>query len=330
MLNQSTFNLPLQEIEKNIKVSISLVTFNHEQYIAQAIESILMQVVDFDYEIVIGEDYSTDKTREIVIEYYNKYPDKIRLILPEENLGCYGQKIFVQTLKACQGKYIALLDGDDYWTSANKLQTQVDFLDSHPDCAICFHDVVKVIENGSMESLKYNDFQPKAVSTIKNLLKSNFIPTCSTLYRNRLFPDFPDWYYDLICGDWILHVFNAQHGKIGYINQTMGAYRVHEYGLFSSMKNITKLQEVIKCYPYLNHYLNYQYNNLIESEIFYRYYQIAIAYQKEGDFVNARANFLKCVKGLLKPLIAIPSLIKLSRRIIINTVNAGKLRLNKV
>lgn len=317
-------------IEKNVKVSISLVTFNHEKYIVQAIESILMQVVNFDYEIIIGEDYSSDKTREIVREYYHKYPEKISLILPEDNLGCYGQKIFVQTLKACQGEYIALLDGDDYWTSTNKLQAQVDFLDSHPDCAICFHDVVKVIENGSLESVKYNEFQPQEISTIKNLLKSNFIPTCSTLYRNRLFTDFPDGYYDLICGDWILHVFNAQHGKIGYINQSMGAYRVHEHGLFSSMKNIRKLQEVIKCYPYLNNYLNYRYNNLIESEIFYRYYQIALAYQKEGDFVNAKANYFKCLNRLLQPFIAIPSLLKLSRRIIINTANTYKLRPNKV
>jgi glycosyltransferase involved in cell wall biosynthesis len=317
-------------IEKNIKVSISLVTFNHEKYIAQAIESILMQVVNFDYEIIIGEDYSSDRTRDIVKEYYHKYPDKIRLILPEQNLGCYGQKIFVQTLKACQGDYIALLDGDDYWTSANKLQMQVDFLDSHPDCVICFHDVVKIIENGSLESIQYNDFQPKAISTIKHLLKSNFIPTCSTLYRNRLFSDFPDWYYDLICGDWILHVFNAQHGHIGYINQNMGVYRVHEHGLFSSMKNIRKLQEVIKCYPYLNEYLNYRYNNLIESEIFYRYYQLALAYQKEGDFVNTKANFFKCLKGLLQPFIAIPSLLKILRRVTINTGNTCKLRPNKV
>ncbi|MEM6399437.1 MAG: glycosyltransferase family 2 protein, partial [Cyanobacteria bacterium P01_D01_bin.116] len=121
-----------QLTENHPMVSVSLVTFNHEKFIAQAIESVLLQEVDFSYEIIIGEDFSSDKTREIVIEYQKQYPDIIRLILPEENLGYYGQKIFVQTLQACRGKYIALLDGDDYWTTPNKLQQQVDFLDNHP------------------------------------------------------------------------------------------------------------------------------------------------------------------------------------------------------
>lgn len=113
-----------QSINKNIKISVSLVTFNHQKYIEQAIESILMQKVNFDYEIILGEDFSSDTTRDIVIKYQKKYPDKIRLILPEQNLGCSGQKIFVQTLEACQGEYIALLDGDDYWTDPEKLQNK--------------------------------------------------------------------------------------------------------------------------------------------------------------------------------------------------------------
>lgn len=108
-----------------MKVSVLMITYNHEKFIAQAIDSILMQQVNFDYEIVIGEDCSTDGTRAIVIQYQKEYPDKIRLLLPEENLGMH--KNFVQTFRACQGEYIALLEGDDYWTSPRKLQKQVDF-----------------------------------------------------------------------------------------------------------------------------------------------------------------------------------------------------------
>ncbi|MGB3653585.1 MAG: glycosyltransferase, partial [Rivularia sp. (in: cyanobacteria)] len=111
-------NRYISEVAQHYPQKLSL---HHEKFIAQAIESVLMQEVDVSYEIIIGEDFSSDKTRSIVIDYQKQYPDKIRLILPEENLGCYGQKIFVQTLQACLGKYIAILDGDDYWTTPNKL-----------------------------------------------------------------------------------------------------------------------------------------------------------------------------------------------------------------
>ena len=91
----------------NIKASVLMVTYNHQEFIAQALDSVLMQEVDFEYEIIIGEDCSTDNTRQIVIDYQRKYPDKIRLLLPEVNLGAHEN--FIATYKACNGKYIALL-----------------------------------------------------------------------------------------------------------------------------------------------------------------------------------------------------------------------------
>ncbi|MDQ3815609.1 MAG: glycosyltransferase family 2 protein, partial [Armatimonadota bacterium] len=122
-----------------MKVSIVMVTYNHEKYIAQAVESVLMQETNFDYELIIGEDCSQDKTRAIVMDFQRRFPERIRLLLPEKNLGGSGKTNFLQTLAAAQGQYVALLEGDDYWTSPHKLQKQVDFLDSHPECAICFH-----------------------------------------------------------------------------------------------------------------------------------------------------------------------------------------------
>ena len=106
-----------------MKVSIAMVTYNHEKFIAKALDSVLMQRTDFDYEIVIGEDCSSDNTRNIVIEYKRRYPDNIVLFLNEKNLGMYGN--CSQVFQACQGEYIAVLEGDDYWTSPDKLQKQV-------------------------------------------------------------------------------------------------------------------------------------------------------------------------------------------------------------
>lgn len=106
-------------------------SYNLEKYIAEALDSILMQKVNFKYNIVVGEDCSTDNTRQILQEYASKYPDKFTLLLHKKNLGVVAN--FATTLKSCQGKYIALLDGDDYWTDPFKLQKQVDFLESNKD-----------------------------------------------------------------------------------------------------------------------------------------------------------------------------------------------------
>src|SRR5437016_2968680 len=114
-----------------MKLSVMMITYNHERYVRHALDSVLMQKVDFDYEIVIGEDRSTDSTREILLEYRDKFPAKFRLLLHEQNIGVI-RNCFT-TLAACRGEYVALLEGDDYWTSDTKLQKQVEFLDSHRD-----------------------------------------------------------------------------------------------------------------------------------------------------------------------------------------------------
>jgi len=115
-------------------VSVYMITYNHESYIAQAIEGIMMQQTDFPIELVIGEDCSTDRTREICLEYQDKYPEIIRLLLPEKNIGIY--KNSKSTFIECKGKYIAICEGDDYWTDPLKLQKQVYFLETRPDFAL--------------------------------------------------------------------------------------------------------------------------------------------------------------------------------------------------
>ncbi|HPD39860.1 MAG TPA: glycosyltransferase, partial [Mesotoga infera] len=128
-------------------VSVFMITYNHEKYIAQAIESALMQKTDFNYEIVIGEDCSTDRTREIVVDYANRYPEIIKPILHENNVGAKANSESVR--KACIGKYVAILEGDDYWIDPLKLQKQVDFLESHPHFSVCFTRAVDVDEEGN-------------------------------------------------------------------------------------------------------------------------------------------------------------------------------------
>ena len=124
-------------MENTPLVSIVTIAYNLENYLAEAIESVLMQNVNFSYELVIGEDCSKDNTLQIAMDYQSRYPDRIRVLKREKNLGLTPN--CVDTHNHCRGKYIALLDGDDYWTDKNKLQKQVDFMELHPEYAGCAH-----------------------------------------------------------------------------------------------------------------------------------------------------------------------------------------------
>lgn len=278
-----------------MKVSIAMITYNHEKFIAKALDSILMQQVNFEYEIVIGEDCSTDSTRDIVINYQNHYPEKIRLLLPETNLGML--KNFVQTLSACQGEYIALLEGDDYWTSPNKLQKQVNFMDNHPNYATCFHNVTVVYENGKLDAGNCCRLYQKEIFTLEDLMLENFIETCSTMFRRGLFSEFPDWFFTLKQGDWPLHIFNAEYGNIGYINEVMGVYRIHQGGVWSKQSDIWQTQESIRCLQcikgYLNCKYNFKYQKDMKSSISYQYYWLARTYIFDGDLAQAIASIIK-------------------------------------
>jgi predicted O-linked N-acetylglucosamine transferase (SPINDLY family)/predicted SAM-dependent methyltransferase len=236
-----------------MKVSILMITYNHEEFIAQAIDSILAQEVDFDYEIVIGEDCSTDQTRQIVIDYQKKYPDKIRLLLPEFNLGMLPN--FVSTYKACQGQYIAVLEGDDYWISPDKLSKQVDFLDGNLDFSICFTNALLFWEDKHRNPQIFSQGQAQ-VSILEDLLRCNFISTPTVMYRNGLIQDFPEWYIKQSMGDWTSYILLAEHGKIGYIDEIMSAYRIHKGGVWSSKDREYQLTETIRMLQGIREYFS--------------------------------------------------------------------------
>ena len=129
------------KIPSNAVVSVWMLPFNHEAYIRQALEGVLMQQTSFPYEIIVGDDCSTDNTRTILLEFQSRFPDRVRLRLARENLYSKNLKQSVGVFGACRGEYVALCEGGDYWTNPQKLQKQVDFLEANPDFAGCLHDV---------------------------------------------------------------------------------------------------------------------------------------------------------------------------------------------
>ncbi|MCR5356780.1 MAG: glycosyltransferase, partial [Lachnospiraceae bacterium] len=132
---------------ENIKLSVIFITYNHEKYVEKALRSVCEQETDFAYEVVVGEDCSTDSTREILKRVAAEYPDKVRLLFREKNFGRPTLNVYNTTME-CRGEYLAYLEGDDYWTDKFKLKKQVDFLEEHPEYIACTHDCVMIDENG--------------------------------------------------------------------------------------------------------------------------------------------------------------------------------------
>lgn len=226
-------------IHKTPLVSISVVTYNHIDYIKQCLDGILMQQTNFPFVIIIGEDESTDGTREICIDYANKHPDKINLFLRSRKDVIYingnptGRYNFIENLKASKGKYIAICEGDDYWTDPLKLQKQVDFLEANLDYNICFHKV----QIYNQEENKFNEDsitrEVPEITNIEDLARGNFIHTPSVLLRNNF--TIPKWYLKTTQGDWALYMLQIKDKKIKKLNDIMAVYRVHDEGVWAKL-----------------------------------------------------------------------------------------------
>ena len=231
-------------------VSVCIPTFQHVNYIAQCLESVLRQRTSFPFEIIVGEDDSTDGTRQICEQYALKYPDKIRLFLrkSEEKIVINGKKTgrlnLIQNFKAAKGKYIAMLDGDDYWCDDEKLQKQVAFLEAHPDHAICFHPTYKNVngkENRSTTTFRKWK-EEKSFSILDIAAGDILMSTCTCMFRNNMSNDLPDWFWEIPFIDYALHTWNAQFGKVGFIPDCMSFYRMHTQSMWAMQPKTFRLR----------------------------------------------------------------------------------------
>jgi glycosyltransferase involved in cell wall biosynthesis len=304
----------MNQSDAPIKLTVLVMTYNHAKFISKAIDSVLIQKTSFNYEIIVSEDCSTDGTKEIVLEYQQRFPYQIRLLLSEQNI--HTNAVVTRGIYAAKGEYIALLDGDDYWTSPHKLQKQANFLDNHLDCSMCFHNAQAFNDDSDQEPYSWTSSNQKEFSTLEDLWSGNFIATCSTMFRNKLLEKIPDWYDSFFpITDWPLYILLAEHGKIGYINEVMGAYRLHAGGLYSPYSEKQKLNKTLDFYRRINRFLNFKYNKIINTAISVYFYEWAEEYEKRkknqsaiecfniylsGQPVNSRISLKKAVKLGLK------------------------------
>ena len=235
-------------VQSSIVVSICVVTFNHVSFIKKCLDDILMQQTNFDYEILLGEDASTDGTREICIEYAKKYPSKIKLFLHhrENNISINGSPTgrfnFLYNLYSAQGKYIALCEGDDYWTDPYKLQKQVDFLEANPNFNICFTNAYNLLQNNELKLKEIPDISTNGVYTYDDLLEHyNFITTASVVVRKN-FNTIPQWIFKLPVGDLGLYLLTCKTAKIKCLPDITTVYRIHNQGIWSSLSQIKQFE----------------------------------------------------------------------------------------
>jgi len=239
-------------------VSVCMLTYQHVGFIAQAIEGALMQKTDFLFEILIGEDESNDGTREICQNFAQRYPQQIRLFLRNRRDVMHidgrarGSFNFRKTLLEAKGEFIALCEGDDFWTDPSKLQRQVDFLRANPDCVGCFHDAQLVDGDGRL--LKESYFQDDGnrftqAEVLGKLLSRQ--PTCSMVFRtSALAEPLPEWYLRRP-SDLYLDLLITGHGSLGFIRRNMSAYRKHAGGIWSGQAEAKQIIELIIRYKLL-------------------------------------------------------------------------------
>jgi|ERR1051325_1444026 glycosyltransferase involved in cell wall biosynthesis len=284
------------EVNKEVVVSICCVTYNHESFIGTCLDGFINQVTDFDFEILIHDDASSDKTQSIIKRYEEKYPGKIRSVYQSENQWLKnGRNPLIEILfPMAQGKYIALCEGDDYWTDPYKLQKQIDILNANPDCAACHHWQKIAVKNESgiyeeKEAPKNGrGYFEQRISTVKDIFENKVrIKTRTVVFKNIFKEGFnlPDWFYKLIYADVPLSFILGKFGKFIFLDEEMAVYRITNTGIsVREVKNynwqFVNCTRWLQIWCYADKYYDRQYHGEAMDTIHFFYTRMMQQYEK--------------------------------------------------
>ncbi len=274
-------------------VSIKCLAYNHEKFIAQTMDGFLIQETDFPFEIIVHDDASTDKTADILREYEKKFPLIVKPVYETENQYKKQDGSLTRAANApLKGKYIANCEGDDYWIDPHKLQTQIDFLESHPDYSTTFHDAEIKTESGvdSIDSV-YPQMEDREYSATE-IFEKWTIPTASLVYRREVINYPIKNIFNILNGDLFLVEKCAHTGKVRCINKKMSVYRIHPNGVtWDQSKKIQRIKE----YP--AHLMELKRNfPKIDRRILSR--QICTSFINAWDYVDTKTKLYYFFKGL--------------------------------
>jgi len=285
----------------NPLVSINCITFNHEKYIALALEGFLMQKTNFPFEIIIHDDASTDNTVNIIKSYADKYPDLFVTIFQDINQYSQGVKpCFENVMPKCRGKYVAHCEGDDYWTDPYKLQKQIDFLEANPEYVFTFHDSEILDQNTGVKRLRIGNRKIDEIVDLESVINQNNISTASIVHRNILQRDtMPEWLFKVSKGDYGLVVLLAEKGLGRLLSGVMSGYRVHDGGVWSGTNPAYRNMEDIKFFNCLNEYFpQSKVKVVIKKRLSYCFMDKAFIKIRNGEFISGLFIYLKHINAV--------------------------------
>ena len=225
------------------EVTVAITSFNHEQYIEQAITSVLDQRTEFRIEILVADDCSTDRTADVIERLSDTNPGRLTILSRPHNLGVSAN--MQDCRDRARGKYLAILEGDDFWTDPLKLQKQYDAMQANPQWSMCFTACRVVHAEMKQKDFVKPDPFPQRPLTFDDFLAENQIQTMSVaMYRQGIVERTPQWHAQIRIGDWALNMLHAKSGPIGFVPQVCAHYRVHSEGLWSGLSSFGRWQEI--------------------------------------------------------------------------------------
>ena len=268
----------------NPLLSILCITYNHDKFIGEAIDSWLEQKIDFKIEIIIGDDCSTDNTV-LEIKKYLKSNNHIKLIERTKNIGFMNN--FIDTYKQCNGKYIAICEGDDYWSDKNKLQMQVDFLENNKDYVLTHTNVFTLNNENKLSQLKPDNYCSK-----NNIYNKNEISTLTAVFRNFNI-DFSEKWSQFMMADWPLWISLSEKGRFKYFGEKTGVYRINPTGIWQNgWKDKVGSDRLLNEVAILNYFLKKGTNNkkVVQNAIINKLIKVANFSNKSKSY---KLNFNK-------------------------------------
>lgn len=272
-------------IHMDIKVSVYCIVYNHEKYIREALEGFIKQQTDFSFEVIVHDDASTDKTVEIIKEYELKYPEIIKPIFQKENQYSKGENIEVAfMLPVTHGKYIALCEGDDYWTDSRKLQKQYDYMEDHPECSLVAHRALTLnMNNGKFCDYTNYQFPDNKLTAEQIIENQTFFPTASMFFRKKYYENNRDFILSIRNFDYVAKILLATEGDTYVFPEIMSVYRKGTDGSWTerinnnSKKYYEHLRQSIDTLGKINIYRNFEFNEAIQSNILRREFYAEIS-----------------------------------------------------
>jgi glycosyltransferase involved in cell wall biosynthesis len=265
-------------------ISVSITSYNSAKWLSRALDSVLMQRLSFPIEIIVGDDCSQDETVGIAKSYASCHPG-LRVFERPKNVGI--QRNYFETLSKCRGKYIAWLDADDYWTDPDKLTTQVELLEADPTISVCVHPVRWITVDGEVKRVYPS--MPAGRYGLDEIVRHDFIPTASAVFRNGFQGEIPPWYFEIApTTDWPVWVLSALHGDILLLDRVMADYWLTPDSACWSRGDLFWYQMDARFYECVESILPARLHRLARAEKGRRYEFMAYALRKQGEFTASR------------------------------------------